>query len=258
MLRKLRRYKLALPVRRRDLDVFVSDLAPEHEGLRIAQLSDVHCGRVTSRKQVRNAVKIANLAEPDLIVLTGDYIGRDVSDLDLLREDLAGLHAAPVIATLGNHDHWVGGHNVVELLRGLGYQTLRNENESLVLRGRVLHVIGIDDPVSKKHDIDAAFRGVAEEGTRIVLSHCARVAPDLAPYGADLLLSGHTHAGQVRLPVLTNALGKRRGCEHMRGTRRHAQMTVYVTAGVGNSAFPLRFGIGTRSEVAVITLRAFR
>jgi predicted MPP superfamily phosphohydrolase len=259
MLRRLTRYRRlsgALPVRRRDLDVFVADLDPEHEGLRIAHLSDVHCGGVTSRQQVRNAVEIANQARPDLIVLTGDYVSRSIADLALLRRDLAGLHAAPVFATLGNHDHWVDSDRVASVLRGLGYQTLRNQSESLTLRGSLLHVIGLDDPVSKHHNIDEAFREVSEGGTRVVLAHCGRVAPDLAPHGVDLLLAGHTHAGQIRIPVLTDILGRRRGCTQMRGIKKHDQMTVYVTSGVGNVAFPLRLGHGTHAEVAVITLRA--
>jgi predicted MPP superfamily phosphohydrolase len=259
MLRRLKKYRRlsgALPVRRRDLDVFVHDLAPEHEGLRIAQLSDLHCGWVTSRKQVRNAVEIANQAQPDLIVLTGDYISLSRFDLPLVRRDLAGLNAAPVLAILGNHDHWAGGHRVSDSLRSLGYQMLHNQSESLALRGSPLHVIGLDDPVSKRHDIDLAFRDVSDGGTRVVLAHCARVASELASHSVDLLLSGHTHAGQIQIPRFTNALGRRLGCTQMRGTEFHERMTVYVTSGVGNSALPLRVGHGTHAEVAVITLRA--
>jgi predicted MPP superfamily phosphohydrolase len=115
-------------------EIVVPDLDPAHDGLRVAQLSDLHVGALTPVERIRAAVEEANRFRPDLVVLTGDYLTRDPGGVTLMREQLGGL-AAPTVATLGNHDRWVDPRGASASLESLGYGVLRNENTTLTLRG---------------------------------------------------------------------------------------------------------------------------
>ena len=206
---------------------------------------------------MRAAVALANDAGADVIALTGDYVCWLRREIGLAREQLSGLRAGRVVATLGNHDYFTSAAEMSRALTGHGYDVLRNRHTTMTVRGAPLHVIGVDDPVSRHHDLDASFAGVPAEGTRIVLCHCPEQAPGLAERGADLVLSGHTHGGQIFVPGLTDRIIRRMGKRYRRGfydLGRNAQL--YVTPGIGFSGVRVRVGDGTRAEVALFTLRA--
>jgi len=240
----------------RELEVDIPDLDPRHDGLRIAHLSDIHVGNLTPREHVRTAVELANGARPDVIVMTGDYVCWRRHEVHDAEEQLAGLAARRVIATLGNHDYFTWGRGVAEALGRNGYDVLRNRHTSIDVGGAPLHVVGVDDPITRHHDLDAAFDGVPATGTRIVLCHCPEQAPGLAERGAQLVLSGHTHGGQINLPGITNRIARRMGLRYLRGFYDVGDRTqLYVTPGVGFSGVTWRVGDGTSAEVAVFTLR---
>ena len=125
-------------------EIVVPDLDPAHDGLRIAQLSDLHVGAMTPVERIRAAIAEANRFRPDLVVLTGDYLTRDPGGVTLMREQLAGLDA-PTLATLGNHDRWVDPRGAGAALEDLGYGFLENQNTTLTLRHAPFTVVGIDD-----------------------------------------------------------------------------------------------------------------
>ena len=118
-------------------EFMLPDLDPAHDGLRLVQLTDVHVGRATPARRVRAAVMQANAFEPDLVVMTGDYLSHAERGVPLLREQLAGL-MAPVVAVLGNHDHWVDADGAASSLEAMGYSVLRNQHTTLELRGAPL------------------------------------------------------------------------------------------------------------------------
>jgi len=238
-------------------EVEVDGLDPRHDGVTIAHLSDVHVGNLTPPGHVRAAVDAANQAGADVIALTGDYVCWRKSEVAQARDQLAGLSAPRVVATLGNHDYFTSGRGVTEALTGHGYDVLKNRNTTTMVRGAPLHVIGVDDPVTRHHDLDEAFAGVPERGTRVVLCHCPEEAPGLAERGADLVLSGHTHGGQIFVKGLTDRIIKGMGRRYRNGFYQIGRRThLYVTPGVGFSGVRVRVGDGTRSEVALFTLRA--
>ena len=103
----------------------VDGLDPAHDGLRIVQLSDLHCGASTPPQRIRDSIARANALEPDLVVLTGDYLSRERSGVGLMRSLLGGLQA-PTVAVLGNHDHWVDPRGAARVLTSFGYAVLRN------------------------------------------------------------------------------------------------------------------------------------
>jgi predicted MPP superfamily phosphohydrolase len=241
-------------------EVYVEQLDPRHDGVRIAQLSDIHVGNLTPVAHIRAAIAAANAAEPDLIALTGDYVCWRRREIALAADQLGGLRASRVLAVLGNHDYYASADGVASALERNGYEVLRNAATVARVRGAPLAVVGVDDPVTRHDDLDAAFAGAPANATRLVLCHLADRGPALARRGADLVLSGHTHGGQIYIEGITDRLLKRFGLNYRRGlydigssTRRS---TLYVTPGVGFSGVTRRSGEGTHAEVAILTLRA--
>jgi hypothetical protein len=242
-------------------EVHVARLDPRHDGVRIVQLSDIHVGNMTPASHVRAAIAAANAAKPDLIVMTGDYVCWRRHEVAMAAEQLGGLRAPRVLAVLGNHDYFVWGSGVRSALERNGYEVLRNQTTIAHVRGAPLPIVGVDDPVTRHDDLDAAFAGAPEHLPRVVLCHAPDRGPDLAQRGADLVLSGHTHGGQIYIKGITDRIMKRVGLKFRRGfyelgERAPRSTKLYVTPGVGFSGVTRRAGEGTHAEVAVLTLRA--
>jgi uncharacterized protein len=234
-------------------EIVVPDLDPAHDGLRVAQLTDLHVGELTPRERIRAAVEEANRFRPDLVVLTGDYLTRDPGGVTLMREQLGGLEA-PTLATLGNHDRRVDPRGAGTALEHLGYGVLMNENTTLTLRGAPFTVVGIDDLRTHSADPPQAMKG-AREGSRLYLAHVPRTADILANWGKPmLLLCGHTHGGQVNVPLLMPALRWMAREPYTEGLYQVEKVQLYVNRGVGNVATALR--LNADPEVSLLTLRA--
>lgn len=232
----------------------VPGLDPRHDGLRVAQLSDLHVGDRTPRQRIRAAITAANDFAPDLVVLTGDYLSRDRSGVQLMREQLGGLRA-PTVAVLGNHDVRVHPEGAAAALATHGYDLLRNQHTVVRLRGAPLAVVGVDDLMTRQADPARALAGVPA-GSRLVLAHGPRTADLLRGAGEPMLvLSGHTHGGQVNLPGLTSFLLRSVLREpYDQGHFRLGDVQLYVNRGVGNSGVRLR--INSDPEVTLATLRS--
>src|SRR4051812_2243931 len=206
-----------IPPRVSEHEVRIAGLDPRHDGVRIAQLSDIHVGNLTPPSHIRAAISAANSAKPDLILLTGDYVCWKRSEVAQAQDQLAGLEAPRVLAVLGNHDYFVWGAGVRSALERNGYEVLRNQTTVSTVRGAPLAVVGIDDPVTRHDDLDAAFAGAPPDVPRVVLCHGPDRAPAIAARGAALVLSGHTHGGQIFVPGITDRLMKRIGLHYRRG-----------------------------------------
>lgn len=251
---------VALPARAESLEVtpepreiVLPDLDPAHDGLRVAQLSDIHVGPLTPEGRIRAAVEVANAFRPDLVVMTGDYLVRDPAGVTLLREQLGGL-TAPTLATLGNHDHWADARGATRALEDLGYGVLENENTTLTLRGAPFTVVGIDDLWTRSADPPKAMKGAAS-GSRLYLAHVPRTAELLAIWGRPMLvLSGHTHGGQVNVPLLTSAIRWVVREPYLEGLYQVEKVQLYVNRGVGNVGVGMR--LNASPEVSLLTLRA--
>jgi hypothetical protein len=227
--------------------------------LRIAHLTDLHVGRVTPYEVQRAAVALTNEAEPDLVVITGDFVCHSQMYLDQLAELMRGFHA-PVVGVLGNHDHWSGGAEVAAALRRGGVEVLSNAHTVISLRHERLQVVGLDDAYTGHADRERALRGLRRDLPALGLSHIAEEADALWRAGVPLVLSGHTHAGQVTLARLNEiTLGKLSGHRYVHGLygTRAAQPeagAVYVGAGIGASVMPFRLGDRGQREIAVFEL----
>ncbi|HTN51672.1 MAG TPA: metallophosphoesterase [Anaeromyxobacter sp.] len=236
------------------LDFAVPGLDPAHDGLRVAQLSDLHVGARTPSATVRAAIEEANAFHPDLVVLTGDFVCHSRGDVGEVGELVAGL-AAPTVAVLGNHDVWVDPRGVARVLRGSGYEVLENAWTTVSLRGAPLRIVGVGDHATGREDVPRALSGLGPGSSPLVLAHGPRTADRLRALDRPLLcLSGHTHGGQINLPLLTPLfLSGVAGEPYLRGRYQLGEVQLYVNRGVGNSG--LRVRINAPPEVTLATLR---
>jgi uncharacterized protein len=234
--------------------------ADQLASVRVAHLTDLHVGRVTPMSVQLTAVEIANREHPDLVAITGDFVAHSQRYLDQLGL-IVSLFAAPVVCVLGNHDHWVGAREVRDTLQRAGALVLSNAHTVISVHGQRLQVVGLDDAYTGQACLERAIRGLRRDLPSLGLSHIAEEADALWQAGIPLVLSGHTHAGQVTIARLHEiAIGKLAGHRYVHGlygTRRPEQAgagAVYVGAGVGAAVMPLRFGERSRREVAVFEL----
>jgi uncharacterized protein len=228
--------------------------------LRVVHLTDLHVGRVTPYAVQQAAIELTNEAKPDLVVITGDFVCHSQKYLDQL-EALMKQIRGPVMGVLGNHDHWSGADEVRAALRRGGVEILDNSHTTLTLRSQRLQVLGLDDAYTGHADRERATKGLRTDIATLGLSHIAEEADRLWPKGVSLVLSGHTHAGQVTLAKLHElAIGRIAGHKYIHGlygTRKAGQSpggAVYVGAGIGAAVMPLRIGERARREVAVFEL----
>jgi len=234
--------------------------------LRVVHLTDVHVGAVTPWAVQLEAVERANAQNPDLIVITGDFVCHSQLYLDQLTDLLRRLHG-PVVGVLGNHDYWAGADEVARALDRGGMQLLRNQNTTITLRNQKLQIVGVDDAYTGHADKNAAVRGLDPKLPVLGLSHIAEEADGLWRRGVPLVLAGHTHGGQVTVARLHEiAIGRLFGHKYVHGLygSRHPdksnpeepQGAVYVGAGIGASVIPLRIGDRGHREIAVFELGA--
>lgn len=234
---------------RTDLDLPVSGLPPALEGLRIGLITDVHHSQTVSGEDVSRAVTVLQAAQPDIIVLGGDYVSfADRHFVGPVAERLAPLAHAPLgsFAVLGNHDD---DRDMPAALSAKGFTVLRDQRTTLRARGESIDIAGIRFWTRKATEIASVLRGSGE--TVLLLAHDPRRLSEAALLDVQLVLSGHTHGGQVLLPGVGAIAGRK--FPVLSGIGRENNTTVFVSRGVGTVYVPVRFNCPP--EVAVLTLR---
>lgn len=232
-------------------------LPPEWDGVKIAQLSDIHVGRLVSLDDARDAVDLANGLGADLIALTGDYVSRADAITRALVEVLRNLRAPEgVFAVLGNHDYWTNREKMIRTIEQAGIEVLVNEHRLLRRGGGELCLAGVDDfwSTAPGPDLTEALADVPEPACRILLAHNPDYVEDLTGTPrVDLVLSGHTHGGQVNFPLLGPPVLPIRHRRYAAGLVAGPHCPVYVSRGLGMVEVPVRFNC--RPELPLITLR---
>jgi uncharacterized protein len=249
------------------VDVHLHRLPEAFDGFTIAQLSDFHYDERFSAATIRSAVEIANGLHPNLTVLTGDFVTepalaryRHIS----LRE--AANAAEPcgallnrlraefgVMSVIGNHDGNTDPDRVKALLRDQDLPVMYDEAKAIERAGKRIWVAGLDDNPDET-DLKPALQGIPEDEFVIVLVHEPDVADFISQYPVDLQLSGHSHGGQVRLPLIGPAYLPRLGRKYPQGLRRVGPLTLYTNVGIGTMGLPVR--LNCPPEVTLLTLRA--
>jgi len=226
----------------------IAGLPSALKGLRIGLLTDLHRGRWVSAEDVGHAVAALMTERPDLIVLGGDYVTwGDRRFVGPAAEALAPLDArCGVFAILGNHDD---DHDMPAALGRNGVQMLKDARTRLQIRNETVDLIGVRFWTKRGADIATLMRGAVP--TTILLAHDPRRPDDLTPYRPALVLSGHTHGGQVVLPVIGPVAAQK--FPVVAGTGRRNRTTIFVSRGVGTVYVPIR--LNCPPDVAILTLR---
>jgi predicted MPP superfamily phosphohydrolase len=222
--------------------IFLRRLPRALDGLRIVQLSDLHHGPLTSAAQLRRAVETANSLEPDIIALTGDYISHERRYAAPCAEVVGRLRArCGVYAVLGNHDHWTDAALITDLFRAEGIRVLINEGMRFEKDGASFWLAGVNDTMVGLEDLPLALAGASEDEMKLLLAHNPIILRRAARAKIDLVLSGHTHGGQVAFRPERSASGRIRR-RVLNGLGRQDETQIYVTRGLGTVILPIRYG----------------
>jgi len=229
-------------------DLSVRSLPPALAGLRIGLLTDIHRSALVPHEDVARAVALMMEQKPDLIVLGGDYVTwGDRAFVAPVAEALAPLSAASgVFGILGNHDD---DHDMPAALTRNGVQMLKDARTRLTIRGETVDLAGIRFWTKRQMDIAPIVRGSAP--ITILLAHDPRRLAEASALNIPLVLSGHTHGGQVVLPVVGAWAAQKFPVAE--GIASRGETTMFVSRGVGTIYVPVR--VNCPPEVAVLTLQ---
>ena len=249
-------------------DVHLASLPDAFRGMRIAQISDIHFVEYTESFFLREVVDHLNALHPDMVVLTGDFVtygpvrwpSEEAHKRFALRHlpeclsILSGIQCPSRYAILGNHDMMVSGRQVSGDLVSHGIPVLRNSALPLERSGQRLWLVGLGSACAKDADPDRAIPAnvLRDKEAMIVLAHEPDILPTVARYGPELMLSGHTHGGQVRVPFLPPAFLPDYGRRYLAGWFRYGSTQLYVNRGIGTIGVPLR--LNCPPEITVLTL----
>ncbi len=243
-------------------EIPIENLAINLFGFRIVQLSDLHFGSFINTNMIKDAVHIANNLKPDLIFITGDFVNVNVSDLDNGIKELKKLKSKyGVYGCLGNHDHYVEPNemrDLVEQIESNGVKLLINENKIIDLYHSKINLVGVDNEGARQKfaDWDKAFDGVSAKNPTILLCHdpsnwdrnVRRIRK------VDLMLSGHTHGGQVSVDFWGEKLSPARLVyKQYAGLYSDEFQHLYINRGFGTSGPPIRLGFNP--EITLLLLK---
>lgn len=236
------------------------------DGYKIVQLSDLHSKSYGNNHD--RLIKKVKKVNPDLVVFTGDLVDSKKYDKEIsltLMKEL--IQIAPVYFVTGNHEWWSGKFSSLEdSLLEIGVKVMRNEADLITIEDDSIQIIGIDDPAIVGEGIDDrnitgdaimnAMEGVEQDIFNILLSHRPELFTLYSEYGLDVVLSGHAHGGQFRIPFVEGVIAPNQGFfpKYTAGKHISNNTVMIVNRGLGNSIIPLR--IFNRPEIVVLTLKS--
>ena len=241
----------------RRVEIYLSRWPRERDGLRIAQISDIHIGALRGRAFASRLVDAVNALEADIVAVTGDLVDGRVEHLEAEVEPFSQLHGREgAFFVTGNHDHYSGADEWSACVGRLGLSVLRNENRLLGCGSGAIAIVGVDDHRGSfggeegGEDLDRALEGLSPGVPMVLLAHDPGSFKAACGRGVDLQISGHTHAGQIwpfRYAV-------RLATPFVEGVHARGDSQVYVSRGTGFWGPPMR--LGAPAEITEIVLRS--
>jgi len=243
--------------------IAIDNLPAAFQNFRIVQISDLHYDEYSEPSFVARVIGHVNALAPDLVVLTGDFVsfgplgrGFAMGAMERCAEQLSHIVCARRFAAMGNHDSVLGAPTIRPILAAVGIPLLVNEYVPIERGGERLWLSGIHDPVTHVPNLDMAIPE-RPDGPVVLMSHGPDYADNVVqhPRGrlVDLMIAGHTHGGQVRLPFLGAIVLPSGGKKYVEGLFRFERMQLYVNRGIGTTGLPLR--LNSPPEVTLFTLR---
>lgn len=247
------------------LEIALRRLPPHFDGFTIAQLSDFHYDPYFSARPIDAAVRMTSALQPHMIVLTGDFVSAPISrrlhgvvrathHIESCAEILGRLSAPHgVWGSLGNHDTHSDPNYIEKCFERSGIHVLRNAAVPVERNGGRFWLAGVDDVLTGYARLDQTLRGIPSTQPIILMAHEPDFADHVAHYPVDLQLSGHSHGGQVRLPVIGAVYLPPLARKYPVGLRRIGDLVLYTNTGIGTLFVPVRWNCPP--EVTLITLR---
>ncbi len=230
-------------------------LSPAFHGYRIAQMSDIHADDWMTGERLQDIVALVNREQPDLVAMTGDFVTYYPHQV---AENLIGAlrHLAPrdaSVAVLGNHDHWTDARGVRDVLHQSNIIDVSNRVYTLQRGGELLHICGVDDIWERQDRLDIVLANLPAAGSAVLLAHEPDFADTSAASGRfDLQISGHSHGGQVSIPLYGPPVLPYLGEKYPAGLYRVGTMWQYTNRGLGMVHPQVRFN--SRPEVTIFEL----
>jgi hypothetical protein len=241
----------------REIDMPIKGLPKDLDGLRIVQLTDIHCSAFLNRRGVARAVDMANSTRASIAVVTGDLITSLHDPLDECLLELARLRSdAGIFGCLGNHEIYADAeeYTTAQAAR-LGMRFLRGEAKRLRFGSAYLNLAGVDYQRMRHPYLEGAEQLIVPGDCNVLLSHNPDVFPVADSKGFHLTLSGHTHGGQITVEILENYVSVARVfTPYVYGTYKQNDSSIYVSRGIGTVGVPAR--LGAPPEVSLIRLCA--
>ena len=241
------------------IELTLPSLDPAFAGFRLVQLSDMHLSEAFTAEHVEEAFRLALECKPDLIALTGDYIHlrrglrKSIRALTPLLRSLSDQ--VQTLAVVGNHDYFVDVNETRKMLYEAGVQELRNQSVSLRRGDAQFHIVGLDDAWDGRPRLEEALGEVPEDGAAVLLVH----EPDYADVSSrtgrfDLQISGHSHGGQVVLPLVGPPIRPYLARKYPLGLYQVDRMYQYTNRGLGMTRPFVRFNC--RPEITLFTFQS--
>jgi predicted MPP superfamily phosphohydrolase len=241
--------------------VLLPGLHESLNGLRAAQISDLHMGLFISREHLESAVALALAQQPDMLLITGDCLSaygdtkRALADLEAVLGKVTGM--VPVYAVRGNHDFGRQPHLLPALFEKLGVHLLVNDVLPFRRSAGVVYIAGMDSATAGRPNIARLVAAAPTDGPVILMAHEPDVADQTAESGKFALqLSGHTHGGQINLPFLGPLVLPSKGRKYVAGLYRVKDMLLYTNRGIGMMHLPAR--VNCPPEITMFTFEARR
>jgi predicted MPP superfamily phosphohydrolase len=242
----------------RRVEITLDGLDPRLDGYRIAQLSDLHVGALTPPWWAKRWIARANAERADAVMVTGDLVTSGVAFHGAIADLIGALEGKDgVFCAMGNHDYFGEGEPLISLIRAKGPKVLRNEGLAIERDGASFYLSAIDDTWTKRADIDLALRDRPKGVPTIMLSHDPDRFVEIAKREVGLVLSGHTHGGQIAVPFLGRWINASRLAHRFHiglYEDEDSGAKLYVHPGLGTTGPPIRLGVAP--AVVILTLRA--
>lgn len=234
--------------------VSIKNLPATFEGFTILQLSDLHSKNYGAAQE--QLLELINKQNFDMVALTGDFVDKKDPSIEPSINLLKGLTDKPMFFVPGNHDWWTN-FALQEPLKSLGVAILQNQAVKYIKDGEHIWILGVDDPYTDRDNLKGSLEQVDDSAAKILLAHAPNIYDEAIRSNIDLVLTGHTHGGQVRLPLVGAIVAPGQGFFPKLDYGLYAKnsTSMVINGGIGESALPIRFN--SRPEIVLITLKKY-
>lgn len=231
--------------------IAISKLPIEFQGFTILHLTDLHSKEYGEDQ--RYLIELINRQQFDAVAITGDLADKGNPNMDPAISLVKGLLSKPVFFVPGNHEWWTN-YQIKSPLEDMGVHILENEHFKFNIGDSHIWIMGVDDPYLGRDRLDMALTGVSDSVPKILLAHAPNIFPKAIKDNIDLVLVGHTHGGQVRLPVVGAMVAPGQGLfpEFDYGQFTSSFTNMIINGGLGESVLPIRFY--NRPEIILVKL----